>query len=98
MSGGRIVPIIDIAEKMGEFKRVFDREAYDLLSASSGYQTEEDYTFTFRLSLDLSSEEGQTEREYIRARLRSLGLTGAEELIELLEENDWDVSFFADFF
>ena len=98
MSQGRIVPIVDIAEKMDEFKRVFGQEVYDLLNASSGYQPEEEFTFTFRLSLDLDSEEGQKEREYIMSRLRILGLPGAEELIELLEENDWDVSFFADFF
>ena len=98
MSQARIVPIIDISEKMGEFKRVFDQEVYNLLNASSGYQPEEDYTFTFRMSLDLSSEEGQKEREYIVTRLRSLNLTNAEQLIALLEENDWDVSFFADFF
>ncbi len=98
MSQGRIVPIVDIAEKMGEFKRVFDQEVFDLLEASNGYQPEEDFTFTFRLSLDLSTEEGQKEREYMTARFRSLGLEGAEQLIALLNEHDWDVSFFADFF
>ncbi len=98
MSGGRIVPIIDIAEKMGEFKRVFGPEVYALLVASSGYQQEEVYTYTFRMSLDLTNEHGRDEREYIIKRLRSLRLEGAEQLINLLEENDWDVSFFADFF
>ena len=98
MSQGRIIPILDIAEKMPEFKRVFGQEVYDLLHASEGYQSEEDYTFTFRMSLDLNTEEGMTEREYIMARLRSLQLPHAEQLIELLEANDWDVSFFADFF
>lgn len=98
LSGGRIVPIIDITEKMHLFKRVFGHEVYDLLHASKGYQAEEDYTFTFRMSLDLSTEEGRTEREYIMTRLRSLQLPGAEALIELFESNDWDVSFFADFF
>ena len=95
---GRIVPIVDIVEKLGEFRRVFDEEVYDLLTASKGYQSEEDFTFTFRISLNLDSEEGQKEREYIMHRLRTLNVTGAEELIALLEENDWDVSFFADFF
>ena len=98
MSQARIVPILDITEKMGEYKRVFGQEVYDLMNASKGYQPEEDFTFTFRLSLDLDTEEGRTEREYIMARLRSLQLPGAEALIELFESHDWDVSFFADFF
>lgn len=96
MSRARIVPIIDIAEKMAEFKRVFDTEIYDLLYASSGYQPEED--FTFRMSLDLTNEHDREERNYVMARLQSRGTPGAEQLIELLEENTWDVSFFADFF
>ena len=98
MSQGHIVPISDIADKMGEFKRVFDSEVFDLLHASAGYQSKEDFTFTFRMSLNLDSEEGQKERQYIMHRLRTLNLAGAEQLSELLEENDWDVSFFADFF
>ncbi len=98
MNQARIVPIIDIVEKMGEFKRIFDSEVFALLEASKGYQPEDDFTFTFRLSLDLSSEEGQEEREYITTRLRSLQLPGAEQLLALFEENHWDVSFFADFF
>lgn len=98
MSQGRIVPIIDIVEKMHLFKRVFDQEVFDLLEASKGYQPEETFTFTFRMSLDLDTEEGQAERKYITNRLRGLQLPGAEQLIELLEDNAWDVSFFADFF
>ena len=31
-------------------------------------------------------------------RLRTLGTPAAEELIKLLDDNDWNVSFFADFF
>ena len=96
--GHTVVPIVDIIEHMGEFKRVFDSEVFDLLEASPGYQPEEEFTFTFRLSLDLDTEKGQKEREWLTKRLRSLDLDGAEQLIELLEENDWDVSFFADFF
>jgi len=98
MSQGRIVPILDITEKMGEFKRVFGQEVYDLMYASSGYQQEEDFTFTFRMSLDLDNEHDREERAYITGRLRSLNTPDADQLIELLEDNAWDVSFFADFF
>ena len=98
MSQARIVPILDITEKMSEFKRVFDSEVFDLLHASHGYQQEEDFTLTFRLSLDLDTEEGQKEREYITTRLRNLNTPDAEALIALLDEHEWDVSFYADFF
>lgn len=98
MSGARIIPIVDIAEKYPEFKRVFGQEVYDLLNASNGFQTEEEYTFTFRMSLDLLTEEGEAERAYIITRLRALKTPDAESLIALLDAHNWDVSFFADFF
>lgn len=93
----RIVPILDITARMPGM-RVFNTEVYDLLHASKGYQEVEDFTFTFRMSLDLTTEEGQKERDYIMARLQSLGTPDAEQLINLLNEHDWDVSFYADFF
>ena len=98
MSNVRIIPILDIAAKYPEFQRVFGQEAYDLLNASNGFQSEEEYTFTFRMSLDLLTEEGLMEKAYITGRLRTLGTPAAEELIKLLDDNDWNVSFFADFF
>lgn len=94
---GRIIPITDITAQSDKM-RVFTEEAYDLFHAARGYEETDDFTFTFRISLDLDTEEGRAERDYIMGRLYALNVDGAEELIMLLDEHAWDVSFLADFF
>jgi len=84
-----MVPIIQLKHDKG-----FSLHAYDVLSSSSGYCGQEDFTFTFRLSL-CDGEESTDERERLKKRLRE-ETDDAEALIQLLDEHEWDVSFFVD--
>lgn len=97
---GVIVPIVDIAAQYDKalLGRVFKGELFDIFEGSPGYQPDEDFTFTFRLSLDLNSEDGQAERERICTELWARYPEEAKNVIATLDENSWDVSFFADFF
>lgn len=89
-----MVPIIKLKHDSG-----FSLEAYDVLHGSPGYQELEDYTFTFRLSVSPEVDEtAQAERERIKQRLRESVPEEAEALIALLEEHEFDVSFFVDTF
>lgn len=105
---GQLIPIIDIAANtdshlaMLDWKatplRTFDGDIFEVFETSRCYQPDEEFTFTFRVSLDLESEKGQVERENLCAELRTRFPEEAEALIALLDENEWDVSFFADYF
>ncbi len=96
---GVLVPIVDISgQYRSGLKRLFPGEAFDVFESSTAYQPEEAFTFTFRVSLDLATEEGQVEAEHIREELRSHCPEEADSIIGVLDEHEWDVSFFADFY
>lgn len=76
----------------------FPLEALGILQGHPGYQSQEDYTFTFRFSLP-PEDELPGERERLKDALTSLlPPNKAHRLIEILEANNWDVSFFVDTF
>ena len=49
-------------------------------------------------ALDTTTEGGWQEKAYITGRRRTRGTPAAGEVIKLLDDNDWNVSLFADFF
>jgi hypothetical protein len=94
-----LVPINDISAKR-HLMRSFSGDSFDVFETSTGYQPNEDFTFTFRLSLDLASAEGREEAVRIRRELLELGYADnrveeMKHLIALLDEYEWDVSFLA---
>lgn len=105
---GQLIPIVDIAantdshlsmlDRPAAPLRTFDGDIFGLFETSPAYQPEEDFTFTFRVSLDLEDEEGRAERENLCAELRAQYPEEAEVLIALLDENEWDMSFLGDFY
>ena len=80
-----MAPIIDL-----KYDRCFPLEAAELLRE---WTADDEYTYTMRVSV-----EDEAERERIRNLLRQELSQQAEELIRLLEETDWDCSFFVDCF
>ena len=80
-----MAPIIDL-----KYDRYFPLEAVELLRE---WTSDDDYTYTVRVSV-----EDEAERERIRNLLRQELSQQGEELIRLLEETDWDCSFFVDCF
>lgn len=85
-----MVPIIKL-----KHDETFSLDAYDVLRTSFGYQENEEFTFTFRLSVPDEGVMGLDERERVKKRLRE-ETDQAEALIQLLDEHEWDVSFFVD--
>ena len=83
-----IVPVIKL--------NYSQEDAYDLraaeLFANLGFHVDDPYTYTMRVTV--VNDSGRRE---VREKLAELlGTEEAQRLIKVLEENDWDVSFFVD--
>ena len=83
-----IVPVIKLNHSQ--------EDAYDLraagLFANLGFHVDDPYTYTMRVTVVNDSD-----RHELRDKLAELlGTEEARRLIRVLEQNDWDVSFFVD--
>jgi hypothetical protein len=83
-----MVPVCSIQYEEGD---TYPLEAVDVLYMS-GFMDDDCYTSTMRVSVP-----HETERGDIRQALRQkLPRDEADRLIKLLDDNNWDVSFFVD--
>lgn len=71
------------------------REAFsgDALDAIIGESGEDEFTWTFRITVSELER-----REAIRRRIMEQAPAEARRLLNVLDDNDWDVSFFVDTF
>lgn len=83
-----VVPVRDL-----QYAVSFSNDAFDVLQTAVGYNPNEDFTFTFRITV-----EDEVERERLRGELRAVLGEEAEALIATLDAEHWDVSFFCDTF
>ena len=90
-----VVPIVQLHYPSDT---TFPLEILEALASHPGYQAQEDYTFTFRFSVP-TDDDSPGAREQATLTLRqTLPPAHASKLIDLLNANDWDVSFFVDTF
>jgi hypothetical protein len=83
------VPIIKL--KYDDEKDAFDLELANIFE-EGGLQTEGEFTYTMRVTAESPDKRKALERS-IRKRLPE---EQAERIIVILNQNNWDVSFFVD--
>jgi len=74
-------------------RRMRQEFGHDALDAIIGECGEDEFTHTTRITVS-----DPERREAIRRRIRVQAPTEAKRLINLLDDNEWDVSFFVDTF
>jgi len=82
------IPIVDIATK----GRHLSEALYDI-AVEMGFNADDEYTFTFRISI-----EGEAKRQAFTAKLKERDPQGWKEALAVLEQYEWDVSFLVDCF
>lgn len=91
-----VVPVIKL-----QFVRedAYPLDLFDIFEQSGCWNPQEDYTFTGRLSLDPEDPDTPAIKAQVAARIREvLAPEEAERILALLNQHNWDVSFYVDTF
>lgn len=80
-----MVPVTEV-----KYERLFPLSAAEALSR---WADDDEYTYTMRVTV-----RDEVDREHVRHLLEKECPGNAEELIRLLDETEWDCSFFVDCF
>jgi len=88
------VPIIKITYPA---EHAYSSELYELFEQEGVWNPNEDFTFTGRVTVPRDAESAPALRRRLSEKIRELlGEDAGGRLMRLLEECDWDVSFFVD--
>jgi hypothetical protein len=88
------VPIIKL-----EYSRkfAFPNEIHEVFEAEGVWNSNEDFTFTGRVSINSEDPGANAKKLRIMERMEELlEPEEAKRLFQLLDDNNWDVSFFVD--
>jgi hypothetical protein len=88
------VPIVWLS---WQSESAFPNEVHEVFQDEGAWNAVEDFTFTGRVSIDPKDPQANAKKLRIMEKLeRILDPGEAKRMFQLLDDHDWDVSFFVD--